>query len=125
MIFLGPHQIPDHHGLQVGVMADVYRMHATKMGKRLFSKEVEKGVPSGSTDMGNVSHIVPSIHPMFGIKADFGNHHPGFTAGAGTPAALHEARDAGKLMALTAIDLFNNPELLRAAQDEFAAAGSR
>jgi metal-dependent amidase/aminoacylase/carboxypeptidase family protein len=88
----------------------------------LLLSQVEKGVPAGSTDMGNVSHVVPTIHPMFGISADFGNHHPGFTAGAGTPAALQEARDAAKMMALTAMDLFNNPELLRAAQDEFAAS---
>ena len=38
----------------------------------------------GSTDMGNVSHIVPSIHPHFYIGGVGVNHTRGFTSDAGT-----------------------------------------
>lgn len=31
-------------------------------------------IPGGSTDMGNVTYVVPGIHPTFGIEAANGNH---------------------------------------------------
>ena len=37
----------------------------------------------GSTDMGNVSYVVPSIHPMFNINTKAPNHSREFTADAG------------------------------------------
>ncbi len=41
----------------------------------------------GSTDMGNVSYVVPSIHPMFAIGSGEVNHTREFTAVANTPEA--------------------------------------
>lgn len=38
---------------------------------------------SGSTDMGNVSHVVPSIHPMFYIGGKGVNHTREFTDDSG------------------------------------------
>ena len=38
---------------------------------------------SGSTDMGNVSHVVPSIHPLFAIGTAAANHTRAFTEAAG------------------------------------------
>ena len=38
----------------------------------------------GSTDMGNVAHVVPSLHPHFYIGGVEVNHTKGFTADAGT-----------------------------------------
>jgi metal-dependent amidase/aminoacylase/carboxypeptidase family protein len=55
----------------------------------LASIQTEK-VPSssdatlGSTDMGNVSHVVPSIHPIFYMGGTEVNHTTGFTKEAGT-----------------------------------------
>ena len=49
-----------------------------------------------------------------------GNHHPGFTAAAGTPAALAEARTAGKSMAMACLDLLLDPALVDRAKAEFA-----
>jgi len=37
----------------------------------------------GSTDMGNVSHVVPSIHPLFDIGGIGLNHTREFTADSG------------------------------------------
>lgn len=41
-------------------------------------------MPAGSTDMGNVSHVVPSIHPTFYIGTDVASHTRAFALAAGT-----------------------------------------
>ena len=60
-------------------MADVYRKLAEHVGVKFDKKEEESG---GSTDMGNVSQIVPSIHPVFGIETTAVNHSKEFAAAA-------------------------------------------
>ena len=43
----------------------------------------ETNVPAGSTDMGNVSYEVPSIHPFYYIKSDGVNHTTEFETASG------------------------------------------
>ena len=75
----------------------------------------------GSTDMGNVSHVVPSIHPMYAIPTEdgAGNHTPGFTAAAATDAAHDSTFTAAKALALTALDWLTDPQLRETAQADF------
>eukprot|EP01047_Picozoa_sp_COSAG01_P096304 COSAG01_NODE_26828_length_702_cov_0.766169_1_plen_63_part_10 len=61
-------------------MAERYREHIGRQGVSFAPKEVELQSTGGSTDMGNVSWIVPAIQPMFKIATPVGNHHPDFTA---------------------------------------------
>eukprot|EP01050_Picozoa_sp_SAG11_P004304 SAG11_NODE_272_length_11319_cov_9.730481_2_plen_120_part_00 len=79
----------------------------------------------GSTDMGNVSHIIPSIHPSFKIDTKFGNHHPGFTEFTGKAHNMETARVAGKTVAMTTLDLLGSPELVSAAKEAFEAEERR
>ncbi|MBC6462160.1 amidohydrolase [Actinomadura sp. HBU206391] len=58
----------------------------------------------GSTDFGNVSQVVPALHPVFGIGAPVANHHPDFTAAAATPRAEDAMLAAAQALAWTAID---------------------
>ena len=59
-----------------------------------------------STDMGNVSQVIPSIHPMIGIDSlPAVNHQPEFTAHCVKPAADKAVIDGALAMAWTAIDL--------------------
>lgn len=52
--------------------------------KVLDLDETDQGVPpAGSSDMGNVSQIIPSIHPFFGIGTQAANHTRQFTEAAG------------------------------------------
>jgi len=102
------------------VMAERYAGHLAALGVVAPAK----GELSGggfSTDMGNVSYAVPSIHPMFGIPvtAGAGNHTPGFTACAATQEAHLAALRAAKALSQTALDLYENGDLLTAARDEF------
>lgn len=63
------------------------------------------GAPGGSTDMGNVSHVVPSIHPLIAIEGcSSAPHTPEFTGDAIGPAADAAVVDGALAMALTAVD---------------------
>ncbi|MER6998128.1 hypothetical protein [Streptomyces sp. NPDC000410] len=60
--------------------------------------------------MGNVSHVVPTIHPMIGYDCgDAIMHHPDFTRYGTTAAADRAVLDGGLAMAWTAIDLATDP----------------
>jgi metal-dependent amidase/aminoacylase/carboxypeptidase family protein len=101
------------------------------------------GCPEGgSTDMGNVSYEVPSIHPMYAIECTIGNHNKGFTDAAGTKdgqwlcklfscyshsisgdsKAQAPTLLQGKAMAMTALDIFHQPELLEKMKEDLHTA---
>jgi len=83
-------------------LAAVYRRNAEALG-RDFDERADRG--AGSTDMGNVSLALPSIHPTIGIDAlPAVNHQPEFTAKCVTPAADRAVVDGAVAMAWTAID---------------------
>jgi metal-dependent amidase/aminoacylase/carboxypeptidase family protein len=75
---------------------------------------------SGSTDMGNVSWVCPTIHPDLSI-ADEGTpgHSILFRDAAATPRADETTLLAATLVAQTAYELFADPALVEAAWAEF------
>jgi amidohydrolase len=77
---------------------------------------------AGSTDMGNVSWICPTIHPELSI-ADEGTpgHSIRFRDAAATPRADETTLLAATLVAQTAYELFADPSLVEAAWQEFRA----
>ena len=74
----------------------------------------------GSTDMGNVSWVCPTIHPDLAI-CDEGmpGHSILFRDAAATPRAARRTLLAAILVAQTAYDLYADPELVAAAWREF------
>lgn len=75
----------------------------------------------GSTDMGNVSQVVPSAHPYIGIAPEgTPGHSTAFRDAAATPEAHANAIAAAKALALLAVDLLADPTLLARAKAEFA-----
>ena len=76
----------------------------------------------GSSDMGNVSQVVPSIHPYVTI-ADPGTsgHTAEFAAAAASPRGDQALLRAAKAMAMTAIELLCEPDLMADVQREFNA----
>jgi amidohydrolase len=104
-------------------MVGCYRENAARLGRLVLDhKEIPAGVV-GSTDMGNVSYVVPSIHPMIKVapthvvihSPEFADH----TAGAEADEAV---LDGAKAMAMTIADLWLQPEVLEAVRAEFDAA---
>lgn len=82
-------------------MGALYRKHAQELG-RTFSANSSPV----STDMGNVSHVVPSIHPMVGIETHGAvNHQKEFADACVEPSADQAIFDGALCMALTAIDV--------------------
>jgi len=79
---------------------------------------------SGSTDMGNVSWVCPTIHPDLAIAPEgTPGHSILFRDAAATPVADRTTLLAAILVAETATDLFADPELVAAAWRDFRAAG--
>lgn len=78
-----------------------------------------------STDMGNVSRMVPSIHPSLGLGGpdDVFPHNAAFADLTVLPAAVDALVDAAAALAATAVSYAADPELRAAAAAEFAASG--
>lgn len=77
----------------------------------------------GSSDMGNVSQTVPSIHPYIVIAdPEVRGHSPEFAEAAASERGDAALLRAAKAMAMTAVDLLAHPDLLEQAQAEFAEA---
>jgi metal-dependent amidase/aminoacylase/carboxypeptidase family protein len=74
----------------------------------------------GSTDMGNVSQLVPSIHPTISIAPWGGSvHSPQFAVAAASENGIQGLVDGAKALAMTVIDLVANPEIVAKIQKEF------
>lgn len=85
-------------------MGEAYRAAAQALGRTVPA--CDPSLRGGSTDMGNVSHLVPTIHPMIGYDCgDAIMHNPEFTRYGTTPAADRAVLDGGLAMAWTAIEL--------------------
>lgn len=73
-----------------------------------------------STDVGNVSQLVPTIQPLVAIAPqDIQLHTPEFAGVADSKDGLHGLLDAAKAMAMTVIDLLASPETVEKVQEEF------
>lgn len=106
-------------------IASAYRRNAESLGRRFLELDTLPVGTAGSTDMGNVSHRVPSIHPMIAVgPSNVVIHHPDFTAQAASAKADQACIDGAKAMAMTTIDIFTDRELRRAAHDGFAASAA-
>ena len=93
-------------------MAALYRSNAEAIG-RVFSN-VAEGAMRASTDMGNVSLAIPSIHPLLAIDSlPAGNHQAEFAAAAASPAADRAVLDGAVAMAWTTIDLASDEVVRR------------
>lgn len=93
-------------------IAYLYKRNAEKLGRLFTDSEDPKDNVTASTDMGNVSQVLPSIHPMIGIhSAPATNHQPEFTAHCVTPEANQAILDGSIAMAWTIIDIVHDTSL--------------
>jgi amidohydrolase len=92
-------------------LSSLYRANAEALG-RSFLDFGDDERTAGSTDMGNVSLAVPSIHPSIGIDSlPAANHQPEFTAQCVTPVADKAVLDGAIAMAWTVIDAVADDQL--------------
>ena len=89
-----------------------YVANARTLGREPGEMTAEVFKRAFSTDMGNVSQVIPSIHP--GLSLDCfpdANHQPEFAAHAASGAGDRAVLDGALLLAWTAIDAATTPEL--------------
>lgn len=85
-------------------------------------KPLPEGSGAGSSDIGNVSQVVPAIHPYISIcDSSIAGHSKEFTVAAASERGHSAMLTAAKALAMTAVDLFIDPDLIRRVKDEFAS----
>jgi len=100
--------------LHDAALAAVYRRNAEALGRSFPDLGILLERSAASTDMGNVSQALPSIHPLIGIASlPAVNHQPEFAAHCVTPAADQAIVDGALALAWTAIDAARDPALTR------------
>jgi amidohydrolase len=104
-----------------GPMVAAYVSNATRVGRVVVDPAAVGRRVVGSTDMGNISYLVPSIHPMIKVAADgVAIHTVEFAEWARSADGDKAVLDGAKMMAMTIVDLWTSAELRRAAIAAFA-----
>jgi hypothetical protein len=101
-------------------LLDLFRANMPRVGVT-DSPEVKDRL--GSSDVGNVSQVVPTIQPLVKIAPDgTAIHSRAFEAAAVSPLAREGLVNAAKVMAMTVFDLLDDPAALRKAKEAFGRA---
>ncbi|KAL1706598.1 hypothetical protein EV121DRAFT_201025 [Schizophyllum commune] len=107
-----------------------YRHYFNRLGPKgpIPPPEVDwlTGFTSASTDQGNISYAMPSLHAGFYVESDAGPHTPKFTEAARTQQAHDSALMTGKALAATAVEVLSRKGLLKEIKEEWEKnVGSR
>ncbi|MEL7649968.1 MAG: M20 family metallopeptidase [Sedimentibacter sp.] len=96
-------------------MLGIYKQHLDA-----FNIKLDPCNETGSTDMGNVSQVVPSIHPWLKmIEGDAGLHTQEFLDETASEFAKEKTIIGAKLLALTGLEILKNPDRLIEIKKEF------
>ncbi|ASU77558.1 amidohydrolase [Actinopolyspora erythraea] len=111
-------------------LTEAYRAAVVGLGREPLAREVERDDVIGSTDMGNVSHRVPSVHPMVALECgDAVNHQAEFAAACASPSADRAVLDGAAALARTAaaaaLDGDQRERLLAAVRNRTASGFRR
>ena len=108
-----------------GPMVAAYVANAATVGRQVVDPAAVGRRVVGSTDMGNISYLVPSIHPMIKVAADgVAIHTVEFAEWARSPEGDKAVLDGAKAMAMTIVDLWTSSELQQATTAAFAGRPS-
>ena len=101
-------------------LADRFQAHAEALGREFVPFEEARKWGAGSTDMGNVSHRLPSIHPMLAVAPpNVVIHNPEFAEWAASDRGDAAVLDGARALACTAADFLTSGDLQRAARTAF------
>ena len=91
-------------------LADVFRSEMQRAGRHPLPAEVEATLPLGSTDMGNITQVLPGIHPIVGVDAQGASvHQPAFAAAAVSASGDTAVIDGATMLARTVVRLAQTP----------------
>jgi amidohydrolase len=99
-------------------MAGRFGEHLEALGEPVKEPPQIGGV--GSSDFGNLSQVLPAIHPYVAIVPEgVSGHTPEFAAASASPEGIRGMLLAAKALALTTADLLADPRFLAKAKEEF------
>ena len=100
---------PDYRYTEIDnnkIMYELYKENSLSVDRKMILQSESARPGLGSTDMGNVSLAMPSIHPMLSIDSgDAVNHQPEYAAATLTPGGHKAIYDGAYAMGATIIDL--------------------
>ena len=100
-------------------MAQAYQANIEALGREVSVPESKRSM--GSTDMGNVSQVMPGIHPTVAIAPpEIPIHTEEFREYARSDSGHAGLFDGAKALAMTGVDILTDPDLLRRMKEEFA-----
>jgi amidohydrolase len=103
-------------------LAATFRAEMLRLGRSPVPEDLEASLPLGSTDMGNVTQVMPGIHPIIGIESNGASiHQPEFAAAAVRPSADKAVVEGAIMLARTVVALAETP----AERDRVAELQSR
>jgi amidohydrolase len=101
-------------------LADAYKTNVESLGRKTVLPDSKRSM--GSTDMGNVTQIIPGIHPAIAIAPwDVPIHTVEFREFAKSESGHKGLLDAAKAMAMTGIDVLMDGDLRKRMKGEFDA----
>jgi amidohydrolase len=101
------------------ILAQLFTQNLESLGRLVESFEPHFGF--GSTDMGNVSQVIPAIHPLVAIVSpDVLLHSADFAVAAASESGHEGLLDAAKALAMTVVDLLSEPQVIARVKDEFS-----
>jgi amidohydrolase len=103
------------------ILAGLFKINLESLGRKVVDPDPNERM--GSTDMGDISHLVPAIHPYLAIAPEnIAGHTLEFKQYCMSESGKAAMLDASKALAMTAVDLLSNPDLSLQAKDELAIA---
>ncbi|MDT5096444.1 MAG: hypothetical protein QOC76_181 [Mycobacterium sp.] len=91
-------------------LAGVFRDEMIRLGRAPVGEEIEAALPLGSTDMGNVTQLMPGIHPVVGVDAEGASvHQPGFATAAASASGDKAVVEGAIMLARTVVALAETP----------------
>ncbi|SEP16747.1 amidohydrolase [Salinihabitans flavidus] len=116
-------QVQYHELISNAPIAERFRINAEALGHTFEAVENLSGSNVASTDFGNVSHLIPAIHPMMAtVPRGTAFHTPDFALHSASDAAMSAMLDAAKAMAMTAIDILCDTDLRTSMKKAFVGA---
>lgn len=92
-------------------LADVFRAEMVRLGRSPLAAEFEAALPLGSTDMGNVTQLLPGIHPIVAVESGGASvHQPAFAAAAVSASGDQAVVDGAVMLARTVVALAQTPD---------------
>ena len=91
---------------------EIYKSNAESIGRVFDDNDPRIKMNRASTDLGNISKVIASIHPYIGVNSGAAvNHQKEFAAACITSDADQSVLDAAKAMAMTLVDIASDPAL--------------